>query len=166
MNARLIAYWQGLTNGARWILAMSGTALLLGVCFAYLWQPAVAGRRTLSTRIPVLQQSLATMQREAEEFKRINAMPAVVSNTAPRVAADPTALQGAFGATAKITVNDNRSFTISMASIAYPALLDRMDLALARFRLRVVSLSINTIGDGSSVSAELVVADDTTRPSS
>jgi type II secretory pathway component PulM len=165
MNARALSYWRNLDARSQWLLAGSATLLLLAAAYAYVWQPASAGRRALNLRIPALQKSLAVMKHEAAELKTMRALPAVTLGATPRAVADAATLQAMFGAAATVTAEAgvNRGFAISIGNIAYPALLDRIDAALARFRLRVNTLSVKVVGSGNAVTADLVLTDDTVR---
>jgi type II secretory pathway component PulM len=160
MNAltRFQSYWQGLDRRSRLTLSVAFGALVVGLFWAFVWQPVTTKRAALLTRIPQLEVDLQRMRAEAEEIKRINALPAIpVSNTA-RVQADATSLRALFGTTARVA-NENRGLVVSIPSIGYGALLDRLEQTAARYRARVTALSIKSIG-AENVSAELTIVDE------
>jgi type II secretory pathway component PulM len=142
--ARALERWQVIEPRTRTVLLISVGALLLGLAYAYVWLPAARGRALNAERIPVLEAKLATMRAEVAEMKRILAVPPNVStnNVNARGTADVSGLQSIFGTTAKITVDENRAFRVSVSSISYLSFLDRLDQALSRYRLKVDALNI------------------------
>ncbi len=164
--------WQSLSSEGQRIIKWSAAVLALALIWAFIWLPASRGRAALTTRIPVLQTQLAEMKREADDIKRIQAMPLVVTAENRRTLADTAGLQTAFGATAIVAINDSRQFRVSIPSTAYTTWLDNLDMVLTRFRLRVVKLNLkpldakspastDTRNNAALVAVELVLADDT-----
>ena len=158
--------WQSLSSDGQRIVKWSIALLAVALVWAYVWLPAARGREALSLRIPVLQAQLAAMRSEATEIKRINTMPLVVA-TNPRTLADSVGLQTVFGqnnSAATVTINERRQFRVNIASVAYTTWLDSLDMALSRYRVRVVSVNLKPLQPGSSaalMAVELVLADDT-----
>jgi len=116
-----------------------------------------------------IQAQLAAMRSQADEVKRINTTPLVVTTNA-RTLADTIGLQIAFGqnntattANTTVTINERRQFRVNIASIAYTSWLDNLDAALKRYRVRVVSVNLKPLQPGNSaalMAVELVLADD------
>ncbi len=150
--------WESVAPRSRTVLSVCAAALFIGLVYAYAWLPASRSRAINAERIPILEAKLATMRAETEEIKRLLAVP---PNTAPntadktggRSAADLSGLQAIFGASAKIAIDNNRAFVVTIPSISYVAFLDRIDQALLRYRLKVASLSITALNDAISTSA-------------
>lgn len=161
--------WQNLSSDGQRIIRWSAMLLTAALVWAYVWLPAARGRETLSLRIPVLQAQLAAMRSQADEVKRINTTPLVVTTNA-RTLADTVGLQIAFGqnntattANTTVTINERRQFRVNIASIAYTSWLDNLDAALKRYRVRVVSVNLKPLQPGNSaalIAVELVLADD------
>ena len=158
--------WQNLSSDGQRIIRWSAMLLTAALVWAYVWLPAARGRETLSLRIPVLQAQLAAMHSEADEVKRINTTPLVVTTNA-RTLADTIGLQIAFDqnntANTTVTINERRQFRVNIASIAYTSWLDNLDAALKRYRVRVVSVNLKPLQPGNSaalMAVELVLADD------
>ena len=158
--------WQNLSSDGQRIIRWSAMLLTAALVWAYVWLPAARGRETLSLRIPVLQAQLAAMRSEADEIKRINTTPLVVTTNA-RTLADTIGLQIAFDqnntANTTVTINERRQFRVNIASIAYTSWLDNLDAALKRYRVRVVSVNLKPLQPGNSaalMAVELVLADD------
>ena len=143
-------YWDQLESRTRNVLLVCIATLAVGLIYSYVWLPAARGRVINAERIPALEAKLATMRAQYEEMKRINAVPPTVSSSAAnpaggRTAADLSGLQTIFGASANIAIDDNRAFRISIASTGYLSFLDRLDQALARYRLSVTSLNLKAL---------------------
>ena len=121
---------------------LSANNLLL---WAYIWLPASRGRAPLAERIPAMSAQLAVMRVQADEIKRINSLPPVVTTRALLPLADVAALQTLFGANARVTLDENRAFRVAIPAIAYTAWLDQLDSALGRYRLRVAAINLKTV---------------------
>jgi type II secretory pathway component PulM len=156
--ARFQTYWRGLDRRSRLTLAVATGALVVGLFWAFVWQPVTAKRTALLTRIPQLEMDLQRMRAEADEIKRINALPAIATGNTARTQADVTSLQALFGTTARVT-NNNRGLVVTIPSISYGALLDRLEQTASRTRARVTTLSIKSIS-AENVSAELTIVDE------
>lgn len=141
------ARWAQIEPRTRMILLISVGALLAGLIYAYVWLPAARGRVLNAERIPVLEAKLANMRAQVAEMQRLNAVPPSTSTTtaSARGAGDVNSLQTIFGSSAKIAVDENRAFRISIASMSYTSFLDRLDQALSRYRLSVDSLTITAL---------------------
>ena len=139
--------WGQIEPRTRNVLLISAGALMAGLIYAYVWLPAARGRVLNAERIPVLEAKLATMRAQVAEMQRLNAVPPSTSTAAvsTRAAADATGLQTIFGSSAKIVIDENRAFRISIASMSYTSFLDRLDQALSRYRLSVDSLAITAL---------------------
>ena len=161
--------WQSLSGDGQRLIQWTAALLLMALVWAYLWLPATSQREALVVRMPVLQNQLATMRTRAEEIKRIEAMPAVLTANA-RTLADTAGLQVAFGTNANVTIDENRQFRVTINNTAYTNWLDNLELALNRYRVRVVSVMINPVsikplsldnaGNNMPVNIMLILADD------
>ena len=144
---RFATYWDQLESRTRNVLLLCIAMLAVGLIYSYVWLPAARARVINAERIPALEAKLATMRAQYEEMKRINAVPPTASSNAAnpaggRTAADLSGLQTIFGASANIAIDEKRAFRISIASTGYLSFLDRLDQALARYRLGVSSLTL------------------------
>jgi type II secretory pathway component PulM len=131
-------------------IAIAGVAILaIALVFAYAWLPAARGRAALAERVPALNAKLATMRLQAEEVKRLNALPAPASNTtrAPTTRADKSALETTFANGARATAADANNFLVTIPSIAYTAWIDRLDQVAERFQMHATKMTIKPIAD-------------------
>ncbi len=163
------ARWQSLDARVRRIATIGLALLALAMLWAYVWLPAARGRVQLAERIPAMSAQLAAMRGQAEEIKRLNAMPPVASTRAILPLADVGALQVLFGGNAKVSLDENRAFRIVIPAVAYTAWLDQLDSALSRYRLRVAAVTLKPLAAGASrpaaksaeVAVDLSLVDDT-----
>jgi type II secretory pathway component PulM len=163
--SRLQSYWRGLDARSRLLLSVAIGALVIGLFWAFVWQPVTTKRAALLKRIPQLETALETMRAEAGEIRRITALPAVpTSGNTSRVQADAAAMQSLFGTNASVSLNENRTLSVVIPGMAYGALLDRLEQTATRFRARVAGLSIKSI-DAKNVRAEITIVDENSKPS-
>jgi type II secretory pathway component PulM len=168
--APLRARWQSLDARSRRVASIGSAIVVLMLLWAYVWLPAARGRIELAARLPAMQATLANMQMEAEEVKRISSMPAIAGKQSARSTVDATGLQATFGAAASVKTSGS-AFRVSIATMPYAEWLDRLDQVLARYRVRLVSLKIDAVpGEGkvltSNVAVELTVIDENSPVSS
>jgi hypothetical protein len=98
------------------------------------------------------------MQKQAAEVRGLALQPATVVSTLP--AADAGALRAIFGESAKISADANRGFRVEIERIDYASWWDKLDDALSRYPLRIVSLSLaRESPDSRSVSVDFILAD-------
>ena len=145
--------WQSLDTRVQRMVLVGAALLALAMLWAYVWLPAARGRTQLGERIPVMSAQLATMRVQAEEIRRLNSLPPVVTARSALPLADVSALQALFGANANVTLDENRAFRIVIPAIAYTAWLDQLDSALNRYRVRVAAINLKSLSAGATKGA-------------
>lgn len=167
--------WQSLDTRAQRMVLVGAALLALAMLWAYVWLPAARARTQLGERIPVMGAQLATMRIQAEEIRRLNSLPPVVTTRSALPLADVAALQALFGANATVTLDENRAFRIDIPAIAYTAWLDQLDSVLNRYRVRVAAIKLKSLPAGATkgaataptksaeVAVELTLIDDSDR---
>ena len=158
MNA-LAAYWRSRSVPERRVLASLGAlgAAILFVALA--WLPLERARARLSAETPRLEGAIATLQRQAEEVKRVRALPALTPSSAAPLASlvSSGALTRTFpGAQAALV--DDRRVRVSASDAAYGTLLEAIAAAQSVHGLRVESARIEALPAGGRVRAELTLA--------
>jgi len=160
----LRARWRSLTVPAQRALAVVTVVALLLVFWAYAWLPASRARDDLRARGGSWQAELATMRGLADEAKRLRLIAPIAAKESARTLPDRAALQTLFGADTKVATSDGRSFQLVAAGTPYNQWLERVDLALARYRLKLVSVKLRAVAANSEertvVAAEWVMADE------
>ena len=123
------------------------------------WLPLERTRLRLATELPRLRASLAALERDAAQVKRLRALPATApsnpSPLAPLIAANAWAreLPGV-----QLTVPDEKHVRLSGENIGFGALLDWLATAQAAHGLRVESARIEALPTPGRVRAELTLA--------
>ena len=155
----LVEAWRARPERERGMLGAG--ALVIGVMLyvALVWIPLERMRARLGADLPALRASIASLERDAAEVKRLRAQPATVprnpSPLAPLMAANTWAreLPGV-----QLTVPDEKHVRLSGSDIAFTALLDWLVTAQAAHGLRVESAKIDALPATGRVRAELTLA--------
>ena len=135
-------------------------ALVVGVMLyvALVWLPLERMRSRLEADLPTLRASIAALERDAVEVKRLRAQPSTVpQNRMP--------LASLMGANAwarqlpgmQVSVPDERHVKMSGDDIAFTALLDWLTTAQAAHGLRVETARIEARPEAGRVRAELTL---------
>jgi general secretion pathway protein M len=141
---------------------MSRTWVVLGMIaglalfVTFVWLPLERSRARLADQLPALRASIATLERSAEEAKRLRSMAPV----APGAAREPlaslvTAAGGRSLPGAEIRVLDGNDVRVTGADIAYGALLEWLAMVHGTQGLRVVSARIEALPIAGRVRADL-----------
>lgn len=135
----------------RAMLAIVGFVLMF-----MLWLQAERSRESLARELPQLRASIATLERDAEEVKRLRAMPAATPGATTPLASLATNAGGVPGA--QVTVIDERRVRLMGGDVAFNALLDWLGNARTTHGMRVESARIERLPAAGRVRAELVLA--------
>ncbi len=154
--------WQSFSEPSRRIILAATAVLLIGLFWAFIYQPLQTSRATDTKRIAALQTQLQTMQRQGAEIAALKSV-APVAASRGQILADKNSLDGIFGAAGRVEMTANATFRITTPRIRYADWLDGVDQALARFRLRIVSVDVKRVAGqpagGTDVTAEIIFAD-------
>ena len=136
-------------------LVVVGFMLIVGL----VWIPLERSRDRLNAELPALRASLVALQRDAEEVKRLRAMPATMpanpAPLAPLIAANAWAreLPGV-----QLSVPDEKHVRLAGSDVGFSALLEWLATAQAAHGLRVESARIEALPSPGRVRAELTLA--------
>jgi type II secretory pathway component PulM len=153
------ALWNGRSSRERQAIGAIGGLALVVVAFAFVALPLERTRSRLAEELPGLRASLATMERQAEEAKRLRAMPAV---SAP--GATPLATLAASGELARglpgiqASVVGEKAVVATGSDVAYGALLEWIARMQSAHGLRVETARIEALPATGRVRAELRLA--------
>ena len=133
-------------------------ALVVGVMLyvALVWLPLERARVRLAADLPTLRASIAALERDAVEVKRLRAIPSAIPRNQM-----PLASLMSMNAWAKqlpgvqVSVPDERHVKLVGDDMAFPALLDWLATAQAAHGLRVESAKIESLREAGRVRAEL-----------
>lgn len=152
---RLGPWWDNRSGRERRIVWSLLAAASLVILFT-LWLQAERTRERLAGELPRLRASLAALERDAQEAKRLRAMPA----PAPAAATPLAALAANAGAVpgAQVSVLDERRVRITGADLSFAALLEWLGQVRATHGMRVESARLEALAAPGRVRAELVLA--------
>jgi len=125
------------------LAAAGGVVIGAMLLVALVWLPLERLRVRLAHELPVLRASVEALQRDADEVKRVRALPATMpANPAPLA---PLIAANAWGRElpgVQLTVPDEKHVRLVGDDIAFGALLDWLATAQAAHGLRVESARI------------------------
>ena len=122
---------------------------------AALWVQADRKRERLALELPQLRASVAALERDAEEVRRLRAAPVAAPTATAPLASLATNAGGVAGA--QIVVIDERRVRLTGADVAFGTLLEWLGNARATHGMRVESARLESLSPGR-VRAELVLA--------
>lgn len=135
------------------VVAFAAVALLA----LWGWVENERARARLQQQLPQLRASIASLERAAEEVKRLRAMPpAAAADAGAPLASLASNAGGVPGA--QITVLDERRVRLTGADVALASLLDWLAGARATHGVRVESARLERLPAPGRVRAELVVS--------
>jgi general secretion pathway protein M len=146
--------WRQRSEGERTWLTRAVVVLFLAILTAA-WLQADRTRARLAQELPQLRASIAALERDAEEVRRLRAMPAAAPATVTPLAALATNAGGVPGA--QIAVLDERRVRLTGADVSFAALLEWVGNARATHGMRVEAARLESLAPGR-VRAELTLA--------
>ena len=154
----LAALWYSRSARERSVVLAGATVLVIMLAVALVWLPLDRARARLAAELPQLRASVLALQRDADEVKRLRALPAAIpanpAPLAPLMAANTWArdLPGV-----QLSVPDERHVKLSGADLSFTALLDWLATAQAAHGLRVETARIDALPAPGRVRAELTL---------
>lgn len=152
---RLGAWWQERSAREQRVIVNLLAVASLVILFT-LWLQAERTRERLAGQLPQLRASLAALERDAQEVKRLRAMPAPAPLAATPVASLATNAGGVPGA--QVSVIDEHRVRLTGADLSFAALLEWLGSARATHGMRVESARLEALAAPGRVRAELVLA--------
>lgn len=137
--------WGALPASQQRTGAIIAAVIVLVVGYAFIWLPVMREHDRLALRLPQLQAQLRAMQLQADEFRRISALPAGAGK--PGAMPDAGALQATFGPTARISTAPDRSLNVQIPKVPYAQWWDRLGEAQSRHGLQLKALKVTPTAD-------------------
>jgi type II secretory pathway component PulM len=160
--ARADAQWRKLSPAGQRAITVVGILLVFGLGWALVYQPLQASQHRDRTRIATLTEQLSRMQAQAQEVAQIRTTAPVAATGATSIA-DVAGLQSIFGPTAAVALQSKPggiAFAATVAAQPYAVVIDRLEQATARYRIRIASMTLTRNAPASSaVSGEIVLVD-------
>jgi type II secretory pathway component PulM len=147
--------WQSRTDGERRAIAGLGAAAALVLVVAFAWLPLERARARDAQALPALRASLATMERDAAEVKRLKAVPArggaAVSSLPSLAASNP--VPGS-----QLAAIDDKRMRLTASDVGYAALVEGLASMAASHGLHAESAKIESLPTAGRVSADITLA--------
>lgn len=153
---RAAGYWSQRSQRERRAIAIGAAIVGLALFVAFVVLPIERSRERLAQELPRLRASIASLQRDAEEVKRLRALPAAASGASSPLASLATNAGGLPGAS--INVIDDKRVRVTGNDVAFGALLEWLGNAQATHGVRVESARLEALPSSGRVRAELVLA--------
>jgi type II secretory pathway component PulM len=142
--------WSALSPAGRRTITICAALLAVGLSWALMYEPLQSSVTKNRLRIQSLRVQAAQMHEQAVAVQSILTM-APVAASATQSIADVTGLQGVFGPKAIVTIALNpmpstpagvATFKVAVDQVPYAELIDRLEQATGRYRIRVLSMTL------------------------
>lgn len=153
---RTAAFWSSRPERERRMLAAGAALAGCAIFIAFVLLPVERSRERLAQELPRLRASITGLQRDADEVKRLRALPAAASGAYSPLASLASNAGGLPGA--RINVIDDRRVRVAGNDVAFGALLEWLGNARATHGMRVESARLEALPSPGRVRAELVLA--------
>ena len=155
----LAGAWRARPERERSLIAAGAVVLAAMLVVALVWLPLERTRVRLADQLPELRASVAALERDAAEAKRIRALPPTIPANRPPLA--PLMAANAWAREmpgVQLTVPDEKHVRLAGEDISFTALLEWLANAQAAHGLRVESARIEALASPGRVRAELTLA--------
>jgi len=136
--------------GERAVVFAIGTIAAIALLLTFVWIPLERTRSRLRAELPALRASMAALEREGDEAKRLRAMPPVSRSTSEPIGTSTKPLAGA-----QVTVIDPKTISVTSSDLAFGTLLEWLASTQSAQGLRVESARIEALGMPGRVRADL-----------
>jgi general secretion pathway protein M len=147
---RPIDLWRSRAPRERRVLAIGATAVALLLFVALAWLPVQRTHTRLERELPAVRASIAALEHQAEEVRRLRALPAAAS------AANPGALPALAGA--QVSTPAPGRVHVVASDVGFNALLDWIAAAEAAQGLHVEAAHLEALPTAGRVRADLTLA--------
>ena len=148
--------WRERSPAERRTYATLGAIVAMVLLATFVWIPLERAHTRLAADLPRLRGSVAGMERDAQEVKRLRALPSPPARADSPLASLATDGGGLPGA--QITVVDPRRVRVSGSDVGFAALLEWQRAAQATHGMRVESARLEALPAAGRVRAELMLA--------
>lgn len=152
-----IDLWRSRSPRERAVLA-AGAAVIAAMLFiALAWVPLERARTRLEREVPELRTALATLQRDAEEAKRLRSMaPVAAQAAAPLASLAAGAVASPPGA--RLVLVDAGHLRLTGADVGFAPLLEWLAAAAGNHGLRVESAHVEALAAPGRVRVDITLA--------
>lgn len=157
MNA-IAQAWNARSRSERRTLALAAGVVAILLVVALVWLPLERTRTRLSAELPRLRASIDALQRDADEVKRLRALPAAGAAGATPSPLATLATNGGGLAGSQMVVLDDKRVRLTGADVSFAALLEWLRNAQATHGMRVDSARLDALPAPGRVRAEMVLS--------
>jgi len=147
--------WNARSRSERRTLALAAGVVAILLVVALVWLPLERARTRLSAELPRLRASIDALQRDADEVKRLRALPAAGATPSPLAT---LATNGGGLAGSQMVVLDDKRVRLTGADVSFAALLEWLRNAQAPHGMRVDSARLDALPAPGRVRAEMVLS--------
>ena len=157
MNA-IVQAWNVRSRSERRTLALAGAGLAIALVFALAWLPLERARTRLAAEAPRLRASIEALQRDADEVKRLRALPAAETPGSTPAPLATLATNGGGLAGSQMVVLDDKRVRLTGADVSFAGLLEWLRNAQVTHGMRVDSARLDALPSPGRVRAEMVLS--------
>ena len=152
-----IELWRSRSTGERRALAWGGGAAALLLFIAFAWLPLERTRARLEHEVPELRATVAALERDAQEVRRLRSAPPLQSGAAtPLSALAAGSVPTPPGA--RLTAIDERHVRLTAADASFGALVEWLASVAPAQGLHVESAHLEALAAPGRVRAEIALA--------
>ena len=151
----MIDAWRQRTPQQRRTYTLIASIVAIVLLVALVWLPLERTRARLNAELPRLRGSIAALERDAAEVKRLRALPVATGTAGTPLASLATNAGGLPGA--QISVIDGKRVRVTGPDVGFTALLQWLRAAQATHGMRVESARLEALPAPGRVRAELVL---------
>ena len=147
--------WRERSPGERALLGAVGALAALALVIAFVWLPLERARTRLHQPLPELRASLGSLERQADEVRRLRALPPAAASPSEPLVSLLTAGGGRTLPGAQLTVLDGKTLAVQASDVAFGALLEWLAAVQASQGLRVREARLEALPAAGRVRGEL-----------
>jgi len=147
--------WRERSPGERAMLGALGALAAGALLIALAWLPLERWRARLHQQLPELRASLGALERQAEEVRRLRALPPAAAAQSEPLVSLLTAGGGRPLPGAQLTVLDGKTLAVQATDVAFGTLLDWLAAVQASQGLRVREARIEALPAAGRIRGEL-----------
>jgi general secretion pathway protein M len=148
MNAP--AFWRSRSVRERRVMGVGGALVALLLFVVLVWLPVARSHARLEREMPAMRASLDSLQRQADEVRRLRTLPPVGTTSASQSATPP--LPGA-----QVTIPSPGRLRVVATDVPFSALLDWITAVEAAQGLRVDSARVESLPAPGRVRADVTL---------
>jgi len=149
--------WRSRSQGERRVLAWGAAIVAALLVLALVWLPLERSRARLEREVPELRATLASLERDAQEVRRLRSMPPLQQSAATPLSALASG-SVAVPAGARLTALDERHLRLVAADASFSALVEWLSSVAPAQGLRVERARLEALATPGRVRADIALA--------